>query len=184
MTRPANLRLFVAIHPPHEIAQGFLKATDSLNLPPHRPTPREQVHLTLQFIGDTPARKLESTIESMQRAVAGLPAFQLVPLRLITLPPRGPARLVAAQTSAPPALLEIHRRLATRLARNVRGKDEERFRPHLTLSRFRSPVSGFVIDQALELPAFSVDRIVLMRSTLAPDGAQHHEVASFALGEG
>src|SRR5688572_27304408 len=132
----SNLRLFVGIYPPREVAEAMLNAMAELKLPAHRPTLCEQVHLTLQFIGDTPARELDATIESVERGAAGLSAFELSAERLIQLPERGPARLVAAQTDAPPTLVELHRRLAMRLARNVRDRNEERFRPHLTLCRF------------------------------------------------
>jgi RNA 2',3'-cyclic 3'-phosphodiesterase len=177
----ANLRLFVAIYPPPEVADAMLHALSALVLPPSRATPGEQVHLTLQFIGDTPAKGLDAAIESVQRAAAGLVAFALSPWRLIRLPERGPARLIAMETDAPPTLLELHRRLVVRLARNVKDRNAERFRPHLTLCRFKSPASGVIVDHATNVPAFDVRRVMLMRSTLGPQGATHHEVASCTL---
>ncbi|MCI0363394.1 MAG: RNA 2',3'-cyclic phosphodiesterase [Phycisphaerales bacterium] len=182
MAKPSsNLRLFVAIYPPREVAEAMLKAMAELKLPAHRATLCEQVHLTLQFIGDTPARELDATIESVERAASGLVGFELSTERLFQLPERGPARLVAAQTDAPPTLMELHRRLAMRLARNVRDKKDERFRPHLTLCRFSSPTRGVKVDQKLELPKFAVEHISLMRSTLGADRAQHHEVMQVRL---
>ena len=60
MARPStNLRLFVAVYPPHESARAMLTALPELKLPPHRATPRELLHLTLQFIGATPAAELD-----------------------------------------------------------------------------------------------------------------------------
>ena len=183
MARPsANLRLFVAIHPPADVTSAMLGALEHLKLPPHRLTPREQVHLTLQFIGDTPTSELDATIESVRRAAAGLPSFELAPAQLITLPQRGPARLIAVETDAPAGIMELHRRLATRLAGNVRERDRERFRPHLTICRFRSPVRGVSVDRTLSAAPFRVERITLMRSTLSAEGATHHEVAGCSLG--
>lgn len=177
MSRPtSNLRLFAAIYPPAELAAALLAAIKPLPLPPHRATPVEQVHMTVQFIGDTPSAELDATIESVQRAVANLKQFDLRPARLISLPERGPARLVAAETTAHPTLMEIHRRLVIRLARNARERSAERFRPHLTLCRFRAPSRGVKIEHELALPAFAVDRVRLMRSTLNCAGAIHHEV--------
>jgi 2'-5' RNA ligase len=100
---------------------------------------------------------------------------------LITLPERGPARLIAAQTDAHPTLMEMHRRLVTRLARNPRERTDERFRPHLTLCRFRSPVSRLRVNRELSLPGFPVAAVKLMRSTLEHSGAQHHQIEAFAL---
>ena len=175
-----NLRLFVAIYPPAEIASSLSNSLGELELPEHRRVPVEQIHLTLLFLGDTTPRQLDATGESIRRASAGLGPFQLGPLRLITLPPRGRARLVAAETDAPATLLEIQRRLASRLARAPR-KEGGRFRPHLTLCRFRTPSRVAPLEEPLSVPAFGVNRIVLMRSTLSPQGARHEEVASFGL---
>jgi 2'-5' RNA ligase len=183
MARPVgNLRMFVAIRPPPEHVERLLAQMEALDLPPHRTTPIEQVHLTLLFIGDVPTHALDATIESVQRAAAGLPGFRLAPQRLITLPRRGPSRLVAAETDAPPTLLELHRRLVTRLASSPRERTGDRYTPHLTLCRFRSSAEDVRIDQPIVKEPFDAARIVLMRSTLRPSGAEHHEVASAALG--
>ena len=102
---------------------------------------------------------------------------------MIALPERGHVRLLAAQTDAPPTLLELQRRLAQRLARNPRdrGRTGDRFRPHMTLARFASPVKRFDLGDAALSGSFTVDRIALMRSTLSSAGATHHEVLSVAL---
>ena len=183
MAKPAaNLRLFVAIHPPPETAKAMLDEIERLKtLPPHKSTALEQVHMTLQFIVDTPVKDLEDTIESVRRSASGLPAFDLKPLKLITLPERGPARLIACETDAPATLLELKRRLAHRLAKNPRDQKDQRFRPHLTLCRFRSPARGVRIVRNIQSAAFAVTEIRLMRSTLDSTGAQHHEVVRCAL---
>jgi 2'-5' RNA ligase len=107
--------------------------------------------------------------------------FELCPSLLIKLPQRGAARLIAAEADRPPALMEIQRRLATRLARSARRNPSDRFRPHMTLCRFRSPSSLPRIDEVLKADPFPVDRVRLMKSTLRPEGAQHDELASYLL---
>src|SRR5690606_16844422 len=136
--------------------------------------------LTLQFIGTTSPRELPAVTESVERAASGLAAFDLTPRGLITLPERGPARLVAMETDAPATLLELQRRLARRLARNVRKNAGDRFRPHLTLARF--PGGGQVprINDsagAAAIEPFAVRDVFLMKSLLLPAGARHVEVA-------
>lgn len=184
MARPAsNLRMFVAAYPPPEFAQRALDMLREIELPPHRLTPVDQVHLTLQFIGDVPSKDLEGVIESVERSAAGLEAFTLTPSRLRRLPERGPARLVALETDAPPALLELHRRLVTRLARQAkpRREDADRFLPHLTLCRFNAPVADLDVDRDAPLDPWPVTSVSLMRSTLAPQRASHRQVAAFQL---
>jgi RNA 2',3'-cyclic 3'-phosphodiesterase len=182
MTRPvANLRLFAAVYPPAHLAERWRSALALRNLPAYKLVPVHQVHLTLQFIGDTPANALDDVIESIERSASGLRRFDLAAERVIVLPERGPARLVAVETTAHPTLLELQRRLAVRLARNVREHPGRGFRPHMTICRFRSPSRVRLVDEAIARESFAVDGIRLMRSTLHPEGAEHIEIAAIAL---
>ncbi len=159
----------------------MLAALAELDLPAHRRTPPEQVHLTLQFIGDVLRKNLDMTIESIERASSGLKTFELSIRSLIRLPERGPARLIATETDYPATLRELQRRLAARLAGSPRPRAGDRFRPHLTLCRFRIPSKVSPIETVLDRESFVVARIILMRSELLATGAAHHEVESFPL---
>ena len=178
------MRLFVALYPPAEVAEALLAVTAGLDLPPHRLVPAGQVHVTVQFIGERDPRELDDIAESVRRSAAGLGPFTLTPQRLITLPTRGPRRLVAAETDAPAPLPELKQRLVTRLAKP--GKRGSRgFLPHLTLLRFRRPAPGASVPPAVpDATAFRVDRVALMRSTLHPSGARHEELESVPLDGG
>jgi 2'-5' RNA ligase len=181
------LRLFVAAYPPLALARDWLARLPALNLPAHRPTPPEQVHLTLQFIGDTEASDLPRVLESIERSASGIAPFTLTPLRLISLPQRAAARLIAIETDAPAPLMELHRRLAQRLARRARRNPDapDRFTPHLTLCRFAPPAPG--VARSIELDAyasnhaFPVESIHLIASELKPTGAEHRPIESFTL---
>jgi RNA 2',3'-cyclic 3'-phosphodiesterase len=180
-----NIRLFVAIHPPLEARESYLALLKSLGPqvdPRRRETPLEQVHLTLQFIGQVPGRDLPRITESVKRSASGIAPFWLTPLRLITLPERGTPRLIALELDAPAPLLEIRTRLVKRLARSVREHGAERFRPHMTLCRFAPDASPKRLGQAVSLPRFNVDAVVLFRSVLKPGGAEHSDVARAGLG--
>jgi len=150
--------------------------------PRHRVTPIGQLHMTLHFIGETDERELGAVAESVERSASGLPSFVLMPLRLVTFPERGRPRLIALETDAPPTLLEIQRRLVHRLARSTRAKTGDRFRPHLTLCRFQASVTQAPVDEPVTIPAFRVDRVVLVRSILRPSGSEHIGMAHWLLG--
>jgi 2'-5' RNA ligase len=176
-----SLRLFVGIYPPEAAAVSMLALLEGVALPEHRTTPVEQLHLTVHFIGDTPVGDLDRVTESVERSASGLGAFELTPERVIALPRRGPPRLVALETDAPPALLELKRRLAKRLASNVRKEPAGRFLPHFTLCRFGRGARVDRLDMAVEMAPFAINRVRLMRSVLRPEGAEHREVAAFDL---
>jgi 2'-5' RNA ligase len=177
MRGASTLRLFVAVYPPAETVSALLAALDALGLGASGRVRDAQVHMTLQFIGDTPERDLPEIQESMERAAAGIPEFELRPIRLMTLPQGPRPRLIAAETDSPPPLQEARRRLAQRLARNLRERD--RFHPHLTLHRFKSPSPP--VEVVLTLAPFRVSHILLMRSILRPAGAEHAEICRAAL---
>lgn len=142
----------------------------------------EQVHLTLQFIGGVPERDLEGVIESVERSAAGLPAFTLTPVGLVTFPERGTPRLIALELDAPATLLEIRRRLVQRLAHRPRRENPDRFTPHMTLTRFKPDAHPKRVRQAVELPGFAVSEVVLFRSKLKPTGAVYSRAAAATLG--
>lgn len=183
MARPvANLRLFVGVYPPEEHARTMLDAMGKLDLPEHRATAIEQLHMTVQFVGDVPVKQLDAVIESVERSASGIGAFSLTPERLITLPKKGAARLVAMETDAPAKLLELQRRLAHRLANSPRARAGDRFLPHFTLCRFKTPTKGVRLSEAVSLPSFEIDAVRLMKSRLTNEGAIHEEIVGVELG--
>lgn len=171
------LRLFIAAYPPPEIAVALVDAARGLGLSSLKPASLDQVHVTLLFIGDTDERQLDDVIESMHRAASGVHAMSLSVERLIALPERGDARLVAAEASAPPVLIELQKRLAQRLTR-TRPKREREFLPHLTVGRF--PGSGLRLrDRAWPVTKLTLEvaDIRLVASMLKPSGAVHRELS-------
>lgn len=175
-------RIFCAIFPPTPAAEGLLSLLSERELPPHRATPLCQVHLTAMFVGDTRSDEVPSVEESVRRAVSGIGSFDLTPRKMISLPAHGPARLIAVETDAPPRLLEIHRRLVSRLARRPGERDPDGFRPHLTLCRFvGAGARGFSLDETVETPAFRVDRVDIVESVLHSTGAEYRTLLSVPL---
>jgi RNA 2',3'-cyclic 3'-phosphodiesterase len=174
------LRLFVAAYPSPEVVERLLEHAARLAPPGRRLVAPEQVHMTIQFVGDTDPRELPEVEESVRRSAAGLSSFELRPHRLMTLPPGPRPRLIAVETDAPPSLVELHRRLATRLARNSRERPGDRFLPHLTVCRYGG-LSGPKVNEPIDGPRFAVNDVRLMRSILGPSGAQHVEVIRVGL---
>lgn len=182
MSASGHLRLFIAIYPPPEVARRLIAGLGRLELPAHRAVPAEQVHLTVHFVGGVADAELPRITETLERARAGIERFALRPDRLITLPPRGRKRLVAAEADGPPPLLELQRRLAGRLSPTPRRRPGDRFRPHFTLCRFKKETAMPSLEEPIDVGAFEVSAIALMKSVLRPDGAQHTPVAQCELG--
>ena len=176
------VRLFVALHPPEDVARRLLDAAAKVVDPLHRFSAIEQVHLTLLFIGDRPGRELRDVAESTERAAAGVRAFELTAQELLTLPEKPEPRLLAATTNLPSPLIELHRRLVLRLAKPAQRRDSSEILPHLTLCRFDQQISVAPIHSPLSGPTFPVHRISLIKSVLLRGGALHETVATVELG--
>lgn len=115
---------------------------------------------------------MDALIESIDRAASGRDACELQPTRLACLPDRGDPRLLAALGEGDAGLLELQRRLASRLARLRPKADRDRFHPHLTLARL-APGSPRIDDTPITLPPWVITEIRLMASDLRPTGAVH-----------
>ena len=175
--------MFVAIYPPEETRRAMLEALVARrSAAPHRVVPTEQVHMTVQFVGEAREKEVEEVAESVRRSAAGIGAFSLTPVRLISLPASGVPRLIAMETDAPAGLLELHRRLAMRLARSPRAKTGDRFLPHLTLCRFSGVGRPERVEARVEIPVFECRGVSVMRSVLRAEGAEHSVVEEVELG--
>lgn len=197
--RSGVLRLFVAAYPPVERSGALIRAAGASGVlgPGDRPVRAEQVHLTLVFLGSVRGREVRNVGESIARSVSGVEPFTLRPGRLMLLPERGHPRVLAVATDAPAGLLEVQRRLATRLARPKGERSREAFLPHLTLARLdqqaRRPdlkVEALpALDEAAAEP-FEVREVRLMSSVLSAlggdggggGGARHECVMALPLG--
>ena len=91
--------------------------------------PAERLHLTLHFIGPVARERLPEITPALARPC---PRFEIA-FGAAECWPRGLALLMPA--SVPPALLELHERLAQALSALDLPVEARPFRPHLTLAR-------------------------------------------------
>lgn len=184
-----SYRLFVCILPPPDLAEHLAALPELLAAPGvdlGRAIEASKLHLTLAFLGDRHKKELTGIHESVERSVSGLRQFSLHPQLLMTLPRRQTPRLLAATTDEQPTLMEIHRRLVTRLIRPIaREKRTTPYLPHFTLTRCEPGQSMPDANLALpdsHKPAIAVSSIALMHSVATQFGARYELVRDFPLG--
>lgn len=140
-------------------------------------TPEEQIHLTLQFLGNISIADLEQ----IQTRLAGVMApLKLRAQGLGSFPSVRNPRVIWAGLEGD--IEELKRVQAT--VENATGRKEERaFHPHLTLGRVRE---GRRLKLNLErwkdedFGGWEARELLLMQSKLSPKGATHSVVARFA----
>ncbi len=175
------MRLFVGIAIPERLAQSLLLLEGGI--PGARWQSREQLHLTLRFIGEVDGRTV-ADIDDALRAVRE-PAFELEPFGVGVFTPKEPRQLWVGMRSNP-ALLHLHRKVDTAMTRLGLRADGRKFSPHITVARLKSPprdrLVQFLQNHALlSAQPFAVDRFSLFRSTLTANGSLYTVEQDYAL---
>lgn len=143
----------------------------------------ESIHLTLKFLGETPAARIPALCRVLDGAVVGCAPLTLRPAGIGTFRGRQGIRVLWVGLHGETERVAV---LARRVdvAAGGMGWDEEKrpWRPHLTLarvqdragrearSRLGEQLKSFV---APVLPTFQVDDVALVVSALRPGGAQY-----------
>ncbi|MGD0260184.1 MAG: RNA 2',3'-cyclic phosphodiesterase [Verrucomicrobiota bacterium] len=189
-------RLFIAVAIPGEVKAKMEAAQAELRrvLPERtvRWARREQFHLTLRFLGDVQAARVEALGEALRAACRGFGALHLRAERVGFFPDLRRPRVVwvgvqdqAEQLPRLQAAVE----LATR--EYTTEEKEERFTGHVTLARIKGikrPEAEALGQAAAGMAErlfghWTAYQVELMRSELLPQGARHSTLASIALAD-
>lgn len=179
------MRCFVAIPLPEPVRDALAALQEGL--PVGRPTPYDNLHLTLAFLGDLQDADLLAIHEALG-GVRGAP-FRAEFDGLDLFGGRQPKILFAGVRRCEP-LMDLHASIRSKLSGAGHALPRERYRPHVTLARFNRPPGR---DEAARLghylqavalspvPGFDVDSFSLFRSDLGHGPAIHTELASYPL---
>jgi RNA 2',3'-cyclic 3'-phosphodiesterase len=175
------MRLFVALALPAQIVDS-LTAIQS-GVPGARWLTREQMHLTLRFIGECDGRE-EAAVDDALHTIAA-PSFPLVIKGVGEFGGRNPNALWAGVESNE-ALLHLQRKIESALQRVGLPAEARKFTPHITLARLRAAPRGRVMDflshhGLFKCPAFDVSGFVLYSSHLSPEGSVYRAEKAYRL---
>jgi RNA 2',3'-cyclic 3'-phosphodiesterase len=171
---PGRQRLFVGVPCPEELLPVVSRAQESLEgLPGLRPTRREQLHVTLAFLGEVdPAAA--GIAREVVRGCAEERAGEATVTGLLPLPSAGRARVVTLKIDDVEQVFgRLFERVMSQLEANqVMQREKRPFRPHLTIARLRSPVRVEPRFEGADAP-YPVDSVNLYRSELRREGARY-----------
>lgn len=175
------MRLFAALPIPDSVARGLLMMQGGV--PGARWQAREQLHLTLRFIGEVDGRDASDLDEVLSGIDA--PAFDLQLHGVGQFGNKQPHSLWAA--ARPNDLLDhLQRKVDTAIRRIGQPQDAHKFTPHVTLGRLRhqdlDKVREWLVTHALATsPEFAVDRFCLYSSKLTSDGSIYRIEQEYSL---
>jgi 2'-5' RNA ligase len=150
----------------------------------------ENLHLTLHFLGEVPAARLETVREPLGAACAGTPSMTAQVAGLGCFPDPRRARVLWLGVHEPTGrLAALQGRIAAALASFGPAAAPARFHPHLTLGRVKDLPPAQRRELAARLQTCRVervgdwlmDRVALVRSELRPDGPRYTELAAIPL---
>ena len=179
------MRAFVAIDLPEDTRHAIAALQGGLRV--GRKVPEENLHLTLAFLDDQPEPVLRALHDAL--STLGVAPFPLYFTGLDLFGGKRP-RVLFLRVCASEPLLSLQQNVR-RAARDA-GIDlpRERFRPHVTLARFRRDmleeqsmqVGAFLAQSADVTPnPFDVQSFSMFASSLHPDGAVHEVLARYQL---
>lgn len=148
---------------------------------------RDQIHLTLKFLGEIPKLRVEILSQAASRSVEGLSPFEILVEETGAFPKHGPPRVLwIGVTDARGKLAELHARLEEECAKTGFAKEERPFHPHLTLARLRKPQGARTLASAhkelgFERVAVTVSELLVMRSELSNEGSKHTVISRHLL---
>ncbi|RME47375.1 MAG: RNA 2',3'-cyclic phosphodiesterase [Chloroflexi bacterium] len=194
----ADIRSFIAIELAEELLSGLMKVQDELRADEWTDEVRwvrpEGIHLTLKFLGNVPAVRIEAIGDGVARAVAGIRPFTVTAEGLGVFPNwRRPRVIWVGVGGDTDQLLALQERVEQAMAELGFEPEGRRFHPHLTLGRVNQRAgAGYQRRLGEALQAHSVemvgqmlvDRVSLMRSQLHPKGAVYTQLGVYPLDMG
>ncbi|MNB74651.1 2'-5'-RNA ligase [compost metagenome] len=161
-TSSSSERLFTAVRLSPEIRSrtGELCRAMSAELPFAKWTHAEDYHITLQFLGDTPASDIPALIGSLKQASEKMEPFTLTLQEPGTFgPPGAPRVLWAGVGGEKDALRELYARITGKTAALGFTAENRPYSPHVTLARRYRGTEPF---QSSKLEVWSNDEVFRM----------------------
>ncbi|HVU20893.1 MAG TPA: RNA 2',3'-cyclic phosphodiesterase [Rhizomicrobium sp.] len=165
------MRLFVACAIPDAVATSLTMIQSGV--PGARWQTREQMHLTMRFIGEVDGRDAASIDDAL--AAISAPILQLQLKGVGEFGGKNP-RALWAGVAANDALMHLQRKIETAMQRIGLHAEPRKFTPHVTLARLRGTPPGvvmdYLVDHALFASApFEAREFIVYESHLSPNGS-------------
>lgn len=148
----------------------------------------ELLHLTLKFLGDAEESLVDEIAKRIASSAEGVAPFEISLKGMGAFPSLSNIRVVWVGIEDGASLTTIAKKLDASLEDLGFERDKKGFVPHLTLARARSArniadVQDILKDNpATDFGRYVVDRILLKKSVLGPQGPSYTTVREHRLG--
>ena len=172
------IRTFIAIPVPESVfvLQGNLKNTIEKKTGKVRWVKRDQLHLTLKFVGDTPEESIDDVRGVMQKVANQMTPFKIFIQGVGCFPKIERPRVMWVGLDGP---IDKLNQLVTAVHDGLHPlgfpREEKEFHPHITMARAKYPqkktpdISSFLNTTYDPIP-FRIEKIQFISSELFPNG--------------
>ena len=183
------MRLFVAVPFPSEVKNELGKLIDDWRREKDKITwvKKENLHLTLKFLGETPVEMLEALKANLSSHLNGLTSFTLALSGAGAFPNLNFARVLWVDVSeGKEKMVELAQKVEKATVPLGFPSDERDFAAHLTIGRVKEArlserLLAKVRACTFEVKGIIVSEVVLYQSELAPGGSIYTPLARFEL---
>jgi 2'-5' RNA ligase len=188
---PDTLRLFVALTPAPEARRALAAAAEPLAAAcggAARLVAPDLVHLTLRFLGDTPASRLPALQAGLAAAAARSAPLTLVPDGAGAFPTPARPRVLWIGLAPDAGLAALAAAAEAACVAAGAAAESRAFRAHVTVARLRpgGRIDPAALAGALAAvrppPPFAAPTLDLVASTLSPAGPRYAALARWPLG--
>ena len=183
------VRTFVAFDTPVEIRESMSSLQSELKRSNAdvRWESLGKLHATIKFLGDVDERNLPKIIAKIEQSVSNAPPFTITYSGIGAFPDKRHPRVIwiGCETSDS-TLLKMKNELDAALQPYGIPIEERAFHPHITLGRVKSAngindLLSMLENLTFEPRSTKVDRIVVMKSTLKPQGSEYSLLTTIPL---
>lgn len=174
MARPLRCFVGVDFHVPRKV-RTLIEGLDPLR-PAVRPVELDNLHVTLQFLGDAEPGDIRAIDNAMKETCAGVAKFDVELVGVGAFPNADRPSVVWIGIEPPEPLAELAEELGEHLSPLGFPPEARKFTPHLTVARVKSRPDDALfdlLDKQARTPfgRVTLTRAVLFQSDLTKSGA-------------
>lgn len=188
------IRTFVAVKINDDVARALIDLQSNLKRQlggvQIKWSSRNQLHITLVFLGNVSVGRVEDLVGALDRACEGIGPMTFRVAGVGAFPSKDRPRVIWAGVDGDVAALsELQKRVASATYGFGDSNEDREFHPHLTLGRLsrRSGAEELAAARALRsvspatIGEWRAESVFLVKSELRPDGPIYTDLAEFAL---
>ena len=174
-----KVRTFIAVELSQEIKENLKGIQEELkkanaDMKWARP---DNIHLTLKFLGSTPAQQIPEIAGELKSGLAGFGSFSIEIAKLGSFPEKGKPRIIWAGVNAGSEdVIRLQGKIENSLKRFNFAQEDREYAPHQTIGRAKGFKNMERLQElmktknAVQLGNMIVENVYVIRSDLKPEG--------------